>query len=147
MWTLLKSMDQRLRAARRRMLRYVFRIHQRKAHNDDSCMEDWVEFLKRSARRIDALSERFGMDDWVHAQCRLKWRLAGKLARQNDDRWSALLLGWQPCGGEGRSQSRPRTRWLDPIEGFAGGGWKETALDASLWCTLEEVVVQRESLL
>ena len=36
------------------------------------------------------------METWVHGHRRQKWRLAGSLARQTDDRWSKTVLDWTP---------------------------------------------------
>ena len=46
--------------------------------------------------------------------------------------WSQRILGWTPRSGYGRGRRHPRTRWIDPIEIYAGGGWQETAKDEAL---------------
>ena len=49
------------------------------------------------------------------------------------------MLDWTPYFGHGRSRGRPRTRWSDQIENFAGGGWKTIAEDSVLWDLAENV--------
>ena len=136
-WALKQSMEKRLRTAWRRMLRYVFRIHRRSASSDGN-EETWVEFVRASAHRVDRLAETHGLENWIHAYRRKKWRLAGRLARQVDGRWSTTLLDWRPCIGAGRYPGRPRTRWADSLDKFVGGDWPNIACDAQLWGILEE---------
>ena len=142
-WALMAALEKQLKTTWRRVLRYVFRIHRRKAGPQGCDAETWVEFVKRSARTVDSMANFHGIENWALAYRRRKWRFAGRLARQNDDRWSAKLLEWQPCHGLGRSRGHPRTRWADQIEALAGGNWKETANDKSHWDALEEGFVQR----
>ena len=134
---LLKDMERRLHTAWRRMLRYVFRLHRRRAPEGEDG-EDWVECLKRTARHVEDLAQAHGLESWTHTYRRLKWRLAGKLARTNDNRWSKVILSWKPWEESGRGLGRPKTRWTDQIEKYAGGNWQDTALDTSHWEILEE---------
>lgn len=134
-WALTMAMEARLRTAWRRMLRYVLRIHRRK---DGLETEAWVDFVKRSAETVEAMANVHGIESWVAGYRRRKWRLAGRLARQTDERWSTMLLELRPCNGLGRSRGHPRTRWVDHIEALAGGSWKEIAMDTSQWALLEE---------
>ena len=68
-WALRKDMERQLRVARRRMLRYVFRVHRQKDEN-------WVDFIRRAAHHVDSLAEDSGMEDWVRMHRRQKWRFA-----------------------------------------------------------------------
>ena len=137
-WALTMSMEARLRTARRRMLRYVLRIHRRK-HGLEN--EAWVESVKRSAHTVESMANFHDIENWVAGYRRRKWRLAGRLARQTDERWSTKLLELRPCRGLGRSRGHPRTRWADHIEALAGGNWKEIAMDISQWDLLEKGLV------
>ena len=130
-WALRKDMERNLRTAWRRMLRYVFGVHRQTA-------ETWVDFVKRSSHRVDELASRLGMENWVHGYRRRKWRVAGKLARQTDSRWSQRILAWEPATGEGRGRGRPRMRWSDHLQNYAGGGWQNVAGDEALWSLSEE---------
>ena len=123
---------------RRRMLRYVFRVHRHAS-------ETWVEYMKRSAARIDEISEQQGLQSWVRTYRQTKWRFAGATARQTDGRWSKAILGWKPDSGLGRDRGRPVTRWSDDIEALAGGSWAEAAQDHKLWALLERGFVDRIS--
>ena len=132
-------MENRLKVVWRRMLRYVFRIFRQKTSEAE--LENWVDFVKRAASRVDALAEEMGMESWIATSRRRKWKLAGQLVRKSDDRWSKLLLDWKPCDGHGRGRGRPRTRWSSSIETFAGGDWLRLAADESGWNDLEESYV------
>ena len=142
-WALTAGMERHLRTTWRKMLRYVFRIHRRKDASENGTGETWVDFVKRSAHTVDSMADFHGLENWAMAYRRRKWRFAGRLARQTDDRWSAKLLEWQPCHGMGRSRGHPKTRWADQIEALAGGNWREFANDVSHWGALEEGFVQK----
>ena len=122
------------------MLRYVFRLHRRKASSEDG-YEDWVEYLKRTARSVETLADKHCLENWVRTHRRLKWRLAGKLARTSDGRWSKTILSWKPWEETGRARGRPKTRWTDMLEKHAGGNWQDIAQDEPLWRMLEEGLV------
>ena len=136
-WGLTKKMDRNLNVARRRMLRYVFRIYRQ-------TNETWVEYMQRSAQRVDEISRALlSLKTWVASYRRAKWRFAGETARRTDGRWSTAILGWKPELGFGRAQGRPVTRWSDDIEALAGGSWQTVAMDVDLWSTLEAGFVER----
>ena len=121
------------------MLRYTFCIHRRLKDE-----EDWVEYMKRSAQEVETTAARFGMEDWCRQNYRRNWHLAGRLARAEDSRWSRQILFWNPlCEGR-RDQARPRKRWADPLERYAGDLWTESAKDPELWMTLEEGFIEQE---
>ena len=135
-WALTMKMEKILVVQRRRMLRYVFRVHRQPS-------ETWVEYMKRSAAHIDELSERQGLQTWAHTYRQTKWRFAGATARQTDNRWSKVILGWKPDSELGRDRGRPVTRWSDDIEALAGGSWQTAAEDTNLWSSLERGFVER----
>ena len=128
-------MENKLRVVWRKMLRYVFRLHQRSSESEQ---EDWVDYMKRSTHELKAMSVEFGLEDWAVAYRRRKFRFAGRTARQTDNRWTRATVEWIPNGGVGRSPSRPVTRWSDDLEKYAGGDWQNTASDRKLWAILEE---------
>ena len=135
-WTLRADMVKQLNTVWRKMLRYVFRCFCKK----DVDLEVWIEFLRESAHAVDSMAREFGLEDWNSMHKRRKWRLAGRLARETDERWSAKVLDWSPAVG--RSRGRPRLRWTDQLEMYAGGDWKAHAEDADRWCLLEEGFVK-----
>jgi hypothetical protein len=139
-WALTSKMSDNLKTARRKMLRYVFHLHRRRAGPH---AETWVEYMRRSARQVDELTLKYGIEEWTTMHRRRKWAFAGQTARQTDSRWSTLSLEWKPHEGHGRSRGRPRTRWSDDLEKYAGGSWPDEALDSELWKALEEGYVRR----
>ena len=119
------------------MLRYVFRLHRRTSADVD---EDWVEYMQRSARSIERLSEELGIVDWIETHRRRKWRFACRLATVEDGRWSKLVLNWLPRNCFGRKMGRPCTRWADQIVSLAGGGCRSLARnDSATWEVAEDV--------
>jgi hypothetical protein len=135
-WALKQTMERKLHTTWRLMLRYIFRIHRRGATNSDSGPEPWIDFVQRAARVVEDLAARYDLESWAHTYRRRKWILASKLANESEERWSLKVLNWRPASH--RSHQRPHTRWLDKIEQFAGGSWRESAADAVLWHSLEE---------
>ena len=79
-WGLTQALEKKLVTVRRRMLRYVFRVHRKKVEDGDE-LEDWVQYLQSSAHRVDELCLSLGMTGWVEAYRIRKWRFAGVLAR------------------------------------------------------------------
>eukprot|EP00973_Karenia_brevis_P079033 10967489-Karenia_brevis.AAC.1 len=62
-------------------------------------VDDWVEWVQRATHTAEEHLRRCGIEDWVTAQRRKKWRWAGHLARRADGRWSTKLLEWTPVDG------------------------------------------------
>ena len=139
-WVLTQAMCRELNTARRRMLRYVFRLHRQT--NASEC-EPWVDCMIRSASRVDEFSAWLGLEDWACAHRRRKWIWAGRLARRSDDRWSQRILDWQPIGGLGRGQGRPKLRWEDELSEFPGGDWMNVAAEEAGWLCATEGFVSR----
>ena len=106
--------------------------------NDEAELEPWPEFLIRVTDDIETRMTSFCLEDWVLVHRRRKWRLAGKIARCSDMRWSKRLLTWRPWFPAGRGVGRPHVRWGDCIESFAGGNWRSHAADKNLGSFLEE---------
>ena len=95
----------------------------------------------------EGLSKRFGVRDWVAEHYRLKFRLAGHVARREDGRWSEQVLHFRPRDGS-RQQGHPCKRWSDDLEhffgaahGLQGGQWKSLVTPREQWHALEEVFV------
>ena len=141
-WALTRKMETRLKVARRRMLRYVFRIYRRSQDEED---KDRVDYLRRAKLRINELSASMQVEDWVDIHRRRKWQFAGKLARQTDNRWSQAVVDWKPNLGHGGSRGHPATRWADQLENFAGGDWQHIALDTQYRDFLEDRFVTHDS--
>ena len=108
------------------MLQSVLHIHR---HCAGDILEDWPDFLKRSAAGITETIPKYGMLGWVTTRHKRKWQLVVKLARATADRWSQHILKLQPRCGHGRSAGRPHMRWADPSEVRARGHWMTLARD------------------
>ena len=79
--------------------------------------ESWVEWVKRCTHTVLRHLENATIDDWVVAQRRRKWRLAGHTARRTDNRWSEAVLGWEPpCSN--RARGHPCKRWASDLDAF-----------------------------
>jgi hypothetical protein len=133
-WALTAAMKSHLRAAWRKMLRYVFRFHQATARG-----EEWSEYMQRSAYHVDSAAIPFGMEDWVGGHRRRKFRFAGEVAGVEDNLWLHALLQWTPDSK--RSQGRPVTRWSDDLVNYAGSDWACQAADQTLWEHAEDMFV------
>ena len=129
------------------MLLYVFRIHRQKKSGQADSLEDWIDFVRDAAHRVESIAAQMHMQGWVAGYRIKKWRFAGETARQQDGRWSCKVLDWKPNFGHGRSQGRPRTRWVDLIEKFAGGAWMNLAQDAEEWSSFEEAFANHDNLI
>ena len=86
---------------------------------DQELLEPWPDFIKRATRTAEAHLERLNIEDWTTVYLRKKWRWAARVAQQPDDRWSRLVVQWDPevthPRRAKRPQARPRTRWDDDI--------------------------------
>ena len=111
-------------------------------HFDDD-IETWVEWIHRATHIAEDSLSRAGIDDWVVAQKRCKFKWAGHTARRTDGRWATKILDWTPSVGS-RSVGRPRKRWSDTLASHFGyldigeDGWRHAALDRHTWHDNEE---------
>ena len=128
------------------MLRYVFWVFRRQRQAADGVdPEEWVEYMRLPAHDVDRLPDWLCLEDWVFSHRQRKWKLAGQLARCQDGRWSRKVLEWGPQQYHLRSQGRPRLRWSDSLESFAGGDWMSLAVDPAKWSILTPGFVSYES--
>ena len=126
-WSPTNKIEQTLVTERRRMLRYVFRVYRHSS-------ADWVDYMKRSAHKVDEMSTQNSMQTWVASYHQRKWRFAGDTARRR----SKQILSWTPTYGSGRFPGRLSTRWSIDLEAVAGGDWETVAQNEDLWRSLEE---------
>ena len=136
-WTMTAENERQLRAARRKMLRWMTCVGR---HVD----EDWVEYIQRATHRSEDLAAQHGASDWIELQRRRKWKLAGRSAKQTDGRWSTRLLNWQPWfrTTPRRDIGHPRKRWEDDLTKLAGS-WTAVATDEGMWKALEPGYVEK----
>eukprot|EP00973_Karenia_brevis_P054620 7591737-Karenia_brevis.AAC.1 len=106
--------------------------------------------MSRITQLVETQWENVIPDDWVRAQRRRKWRLAGHVARRDDHRWSTLVAQWTPEEGY-RDQGHPRMRWADALDSFfrrkygtSKGFWFCVAQDREKWRALENEFVASE---
>ena len=111
--------------------------------------ETWVEWIRRCTRIAENQLGKASIDDWVVAQRRRKWRLAGHTARRDDNRWSKTLLGWEPPYSN-RGRGHPCKRWTSDLDayfyyldGTPRWVWKAVALNRERWQALEERFVSQ----
>ena len=165
-WTLTAEMERRIQSTQRRMLRWMLGAGRRKhepeqpeievelkpeevSEETEMGHEPWLEWIIRTTGIVEAHLGRIGLDDWVTAVRRKKWRWAGHLARRDDGRWATKLLTWRPAHGH-RNIGRPCRRWCDELDaffeeeaGFEKGAWLHVAQDRATWESLEAQFVAR----
>ena len=137
-WTMTKDRAHELQVAQRRMMRKIIQVARRTYDGED---EEWVSYIVRSTRAAEGYMEQAGVESWVTAQRRRKWKWAGRTARMGDRRWTKLALYWSPIGS--RRVGRPLKTWeTDLIEFFKkrpeAGSWYKYAASRSNWDALED---------
>ena len=122
---------------------------QEEEENEKLEMETWVEWIKRCTHNVEGHLRKASIDDWVVAQRRRKWRLAGHTARREDHRWSETMLEWEPAKSNKR-RGHPRKRWTNDMDAFffhkEGAPrwiWKFKARNREGWQTLEDEFVEK----
>lgn len=123
-WVFTKKVQQKITSTQRAMERSILKI--RKIHKIKS------EKIRNKTKVIDALS---------HALT-LKWRWAGHISRYMDKRWTMETTRWKGPSGK-RSVGRPKRRWADDLDHFAGKDWMTLARNRELWMDLEEAFTQK----
>ena len=77
-WALTGRMSQTLQVARRKILRYVFRVHHQKA-------DSWVEYMRSCAHRVDELFFENGQLEWIKACRESKRKIVAQTPRKTSD--------------------------------------------------------------
>ena len=143
-WMMTKERERRLRTAQRKMLRRVLgsrrRIGQEEnlqgrggsggdgegrmiddggSRGPDAGKEIWVQWLKRTARSLEAQIKKGAATEGVTEQRRRKWRWAGRVATDTLGKWTLKALTWDPTldarYNPRRRPGRPLTWWTDDI--------------------------------
>ncbi|GFO06076.1 endonuclease-reverse transcriptase [Plakobranchus ocellatus] len=115
-WTLNKQLCHKLQTAQRAMERKMLNIK----HKDRI---PTIEIRKKTQ-----------VIDVVQNIQRQKWRWAGHIAIEKDNRWTKR---WQPRSGR-RDRGRPEARWMNDIRRAAGSQWQRKAQDRRKWKTSAE---------
>ena len=137
-WTMTKEKQHDLQVAQRRMIRKIVQVPRMSSSGEE---EDWVDYIRRSTRTAERCMEDNGVENWVAAQRRRKWRWAGHVARLADRRWTQLALSWTPDGS--RRVGRPVTTWENDLIHFVrertnGQSWFKYAASRENWKGLED---------
>ena len=104
----------------------------------DECKESWLEWIKLATNIVEIHLKKSGIDDWVTAQRRSKYKWAGHVSRRSDGRWSTRVLDWAPADGV-RKVGRPQKRWSDILVHYfefldmGPEGWRFAAADRAAW--------------
>ena len=121
-------------------------------------LEPWHEWIQRTTRLVEDSLKKLSIENWVTKVRRRQWRMATRLIRQSKDRWSRLVLEWDPeIHFDGtrpkahRKQSRPKKRWEDDFNHFlktvfedTGKSWQHYAQDLEVWTKLEDQYAKGE---
>lgn len=81
--------------------------------------------------------------DVIEHAMELKWRWAGHVARQPDDRWSKKIEKWEPDGK--RKRGKPSKRWKDDIIECGSIFWRRNANNRNKWKIMEKTFVQQRT--
>ena len=76
--------------------------------------EEWVTYMQRATEVAERLAAEVGIEGWIPAQRRRKWRWGGHVLRLQDRRWTQLALSWVPDGR--RIAGRPVHTWEHDFE-------------------------------
>lgn len=152
-WTVTAERERKIRTAQRRMLRWILGSGRKPlapSENNDSEYDDisepeeiegeadmteesWLDWIRRTTKVAEEHLHKSGLDDWVTAVGRKKWRWAGHLARRSDGRWDRRLLTSSPLEGR-RNRGRPCKRWSSDLDeffqtkaGYPRNSWIEVA--------------------
>ena len=166
-WTLKDPMKRRLRAVQRKMLRMVLGSRRRLIRADDDKtissdslaakeeededgsqyeLEPWTDFLKRVTHLAEERATAAGLREWLTTWRSRQWRWAQKVVRDDRNKWSQIVLQWQPqlhaSRSSARAQSRPKKKWSDEIHGYLNNlgvsqPWEDLAQDSDIWSELE----------
>ena len=123
-WTTTNKLEKKLRVTERAMERIMIGVTRR----------DRVTNLN--------LRSRTKVQDILQEVKTKKWRWAGHLARQQDNRWTRRVTDWTPRTYV-RKRGRQCRRWTDEIRDYAGVTWVRTANDRGKWKVDEEAFLQQ----
>ena len=133
-WTLKVEQQRRLRTTHRKMLRTILGAKRWVINSDGSSealsgeeeqedgddidlLEPWVDFLKRTTKRVEDLLAASELKDWLTTWRRRQWKWARQLMEPCGQKWSQIAFDWNPpLHGyqEGRrTRGRQCLRWKD----------------------------------
>ncbi|CAH2104049.1 unnamed protein product [Euphydryas editha] len=87
--------------------------------------------------RSQEIRKKTKLRDALHQALKLKWSLAGHVARCTDQRWTLKSTKW--IGPQGNKKvGSPQKRWADDIVPIERKNWMQFAQDREKWRKLEE---------
>ena len=111
-------------------------------------LEPWMDWIQRATHIAEDYASRYGVTDWASAHFSRKFRLAGRIGRRMDSRWSKKVLYWVPEGAT-RQRGHPHKRWSDALDDFfkaahqmEPGEWLNLCVDRNAWASLSSVFVK-----
>ena len=93
-----------------------------------------LDIKKQDRITADHIRSRTKCEDVLEKIGKLKWRWAGKVMRQSDERWTKRVSEWTPREGK-RKRGRPRKRWASDLEDFKND-WHRFVYDKNSWSYL-----------
>jgi hypothetical protein len=97
---------------------------------------------RKDRRRNQWIRKQTRVRDVIEVTKLIKWRWAGHIARQTDNRWTNTVIQWYPWGTEW-PQGRSKTRWIDELVRFGGRTWQTKAMNRKEWMELGEAFIQQ----
>ena len=122
-------------------------VREDRVEHKHRCIETLWDWRQRTTKKVEAICREMGLESWVHAQRRRKWRWAGHASRMDRGRWASKMLEWVPQGCRGRPQGGPKKRWEDVLNSFGAtqswgkGEWRLMAAEREGWKKLEDEFV------
>ena len=118
-WSTTKETEQKLLVAQRAMERRMLNI------------------TIRDKQKNTTIRNKTKVKDIIEKIKEMKWRWAGHIARQKDNRWTIKTTEWQPRTGK-RRRGRQKQRWRDELTEYRGTTWTREAQDRHRWKMLKE---------
>ena len=86
---------------------------------EQDALETWIDYMKRTAKIVEDQLNAAGISDWLTAWKERKKRFADKLEGASQEKWSKILLQWNPQRHSHRpvrrAQGRQKKRWQAEI--------------------------------
>ncbi len=116
-----------------------------KLRSTQSAMERSILGIRRKDRaRNDGIRNETKMVDIGYKSSKIKWKYAGHITRQIDDRWEKRVEEWIPHNRK-RSKGRPITRWEDEIVKEVRPLWSRLAHNRKKWKKCGEAYAQKRA--
>lgn len=119
--------------------------HREKLERCQRAMERSMTGTKRQDRvRSTKIREKTKIVDITTRVDQQKWRWAGHMIRDPQNKWSKSVSNWYPRDGK-RNRGRQQMRWEDDLRLTAGHLWRRVARDRTQWKMLEEAYAKRHT--